>query len=378
MRRLAALLLLLAAPAGAEALRVATFNASLSRQGPGLLLADILDRDPQVLAAAEVILAVRPDILLLNEFDRDHDAVALAAFRALLAEGVAGLPGIGFGHAFAGETNTGEPSFRDLDGDGDAHGPADSFGFGSFPGQFGMALLSRHPIDAGAIRSFRLLPRAALPDARLPRGADGTPFPSAAAQAVMRLSSKSHWDVPVDVAGSRLHILAAHPTPPVFDGPEDANGLRNHDEIALWSHYLDGLPLTDDSGRSAPFAGGPFVLLGDMNADPFDGDGLHDGIRALLSHHRIRDPRPASDGAAAAAREQGGPNGRHAGPPDQDTADFREDGGPGNLRADYALPASTLAVTGSGVFWPAPGQPHAEAAAAASDHRMVWVDITLP
>ena len=67
-----------------------------------------------------------------------------------------------------------------------------------------------------------------------------------------------------------------------------------------------------------------------------------------------------------------------AGDPALDTADWRDDGGPGNLRVDYVLPSAGLAITGSGVFWPAPGAPLADAAVEASDHRLVWVDLALP
>ena len=51
---------------------------------------------------------------------------------------------------------------------------------------------------------------------------------------IMRLSSKSHWDVPVNIGGQIIHLLASHPTPPIFDGIEDRNGRRNHDEIRFW------------------------------------------------------------------------------------------------------------------------------------------------
>lgn len=58
--------------------------------------------------------------------------------------------------------------------------------------------------------------------------------------AVLRLSSKSHWDLPDYVGDRVVHVLAAHPTPPVFDGPEDRNGLRNADEIRFWADYVAG------------------------------------------------------------------------------------------------------------------------------------------
>lgn len=56
------------------------------------------------------------------------------------------------------------------------------------------------------------------------------------------------------------------------------------------------------------------------------------------------------------------------------------------LRLDYVLPSRDLTVVGSGVFWPASGEPGREWLADAadieraeysSDHRLVWVDLQL-
>ena len=71
---------------------------------------------------------------------------------------------------------------------------------------------------------------------------------------MLRLSSKTHVDVPVATSAGTLHILASHPTPPVFDGPEDRNGRRNHDEIRLFADYVDpdrSAYLVDDRGGRA-------------------------------------------------------------------------------------------------------------------------------
>jgi hypothetical protein len=240
-----------------------------------------------------------------------------------------------------------------------------------------MALLSRLPLDAEGARTFRGLVWAELPWAEPPEHADGAPWPDAQAQAARPLSSRSHWDVPVLLTGGgRLHVLAAYPTPPLFDGPERLNRLRNRDEVAFWAHYLDGEAVTDDQGRVAGPPEAPVVVLGDFNSDPLDGAGLKDGIARLLAHPRLRDPTPASRGAEMA---QGGVNARHLGPAAQDTADWRDTGnGPGNLRVDYLLPDARLDVEGAGVFWPAPGEPLAEAVADGPAHRLVWVDILLP
>ena len=382
MRALTALLALTfaASPSVADTLRVAQYNASLFRNGPGILIRDLeTGRSEQLAAVVSVIRHVRPDILLVNEFDFDAEGRASALFADLLASGP---DGIDYPHRFADLPNTGILSGQDLNGDGKTAGPDDAFGYGTFPGQYGMLLLSRFPL-AGTPRTFARLPWRDLPGARMPVHPDGSPWPSVEAQAVMRLSSKSHWDVAFDVPGlGPLHIYTSHPTPPVFDGPEDRNGLRNGDEIRFWVHYLDGTPFTDDSGLAMPRADAPFVLMGDLNADPLDGEGDHAAMAALLSHPALQDPGPASDGAARAGRDQAGANAGHRGDHSRDTADWRDTPGPGNLRVDYVLPARALAVTGSGVFWPGPDDPLAPLLGSgrdrASDHHLVWVDIALP
>ncbi|MCU0910156.1 MAG: endonuclease/exonuclease/phosphatase family protein [Rhodobacteraceae bacterium] len=323
--------------------------------------------DPQVAAAVAVIAAAAPDILVLTGIDYDHGLAALSALAALLEK--AGHP---YPHRFALRPNTGRASGLDLDGDGRTGGPGDAQGFGYFAGQGGMAILSRLPLGAEGVRDFSATPWRDLPGALLPVTAGGTPFPSPEAQAVQLLSTTGHWEVPVLLpSGTSLRLLAWHATPPVFDGPEDRNGRRNHDEAAFWLALIDGrLP--------APPPQPPFVLLGDANLDPIDGEGRPEAIEALLAHPALTDPAPESPGGVEAARIQGGANARHAGAPALDTADWRDTPGPGNLRVDFVLPSRDLAVASAGVLWPEPADPFAETVATASRHRLVWVDIALP
>lgn len=387
---LSAALLSLAAPAAAAdrivpppaegAVRVAVFNMSLSRKGPGLAWKALAEaRQESVLAAAEIVRQVNPDVIAVLELDHDREGLALAALQALLAEGRdGGAPGVEYPHAVAPPVNTGRPSGVDLDGDGKVAGPGDAFGWGMFPGQYGLAVLSRLPVDRDGLRCFQKLLWTDMPGALIP-----AEFYGPEGMAVARLSSKTHLDLPVMLPDGRvLHVLVSHPTPPVFDGPEDRNGRRNHDEIRFWADYVDGADwMTDDAGaRGGLEAGAAFVILGDLNADPADGDGLREGIGGLLAHPRVQDPAPVSKGAAEAAEAQGGANARHQGDPAMDTADWRDRKGPGNLRVDFALPSSGWEVTGSGVFWPRRDAPGGALTAdgkraASSDHRLVWVDI---
>ncbi len=343
-----------------ETLRIATFNTDLSRKGPGLLLRDILKGDEQAEAVAGVIAQAAPDVLVLNGIDYDHEGLTLAA----LIERIASR-GHKMSYRFAARPNSGWATELDLDGDGRRGDPGDAQGWGRFAGDGGMAVLSRYPI--GAVRDLSGLIWAEQDWALLPMQ-DGTVFPSQAAMEIQRLSSVAHWVVPVDVAGRVLTLMAFHATPPVFDGPEDRNGKRNHDEIMLWRHLLDGR--LGPAGEPVPETA--FAIIGDANLDPVDGEGIKVAIRGLLGDKRLQDVRPASEGGRVAADP--GHNGDAA----LDTVDWKgieDGGGPGNLRVDYVLPSADLDVLGAGVVWPTPGQSGADLVRKASRHRLVWVDV---
>lgn len=369
----------------AQPLRVASYNVSLYAEEAGGLAGRLRAGDANARKVAAVLQRVRPDIVLLNEFDYVADGSAVDLFQRGYLE--VPQPGGGaplrYAHRYIAPVNTGVPSGLDLGGDGRVGGDGrergnDAWGYGLHPGQYGMLLLSRHPIDAAAARTFQLLRWSTMPGARRPVDpATGRPWHPDATWARLRLSSKSHWDVPVRTPMGVVHVLAAHPTPPTFDGPENRNGLRNADEIRLWTEYLDDADgraawLCDDAGRCGGLAAdAAFVIVGDYNADPADGAGEREAIRALLDHPRVsRAPAPRSAGAAARAAHYGLPR-------QGDTATHTGDFGPtvGTLRLDYALPSRNLAVHGSGVFWPAPGTPEA-ALVDGSDHSLVWVDVT--
>src|SRR5690606_40511743 len=66
----------------------------------------------------------------------------------------------------------------------------------------------------------------------------------------------------------------------------------------------------------------PVVVIGSLNADPADGDGLRVAVQRLLAHDRLQDPQPASAGGPAAAVRQGGVNDHHLGDPALDTAEI--------------------------------------------------------
>jgi len=370
-----------------QPLRIATFNVSMealnylphkkgiSPNVTGMELSKALASDhQQIKNVAEIIQRTQPDIILLNEFDRENDSDnAIQVFlQQYLAKSQNGQQPIAYPYVFQGQVNTGIVAPFDVNNDqklGDS--PADTYGFGYFPGHFGMVLLSKYPINHKDIRTFQLFKWKDMPGALKPMNPKtNTPWYSSDTWQQFRLSSKSHWDVPVQVNGKTLHVLASHPTPPVFDGPEDRNGKRNHDEIRFWTDYITAGKssyIYDDKGdKGGLTANASFVILGDQNASSVDGDAYKSGITSLLTHKNIQDPLPKSKGGKAHSKDN-----PHA---QNHTAYWR-------MRADYVLPSTTgINLIDSGVFWPLKNTPEfrlIKDRSASSDHRLVWVDINL-
>ncbi|WP_160116054.1 endonuclease/exonuclease/phosphatase family protein [Candidatus Halocynthiibacter alkanivorans] len=400
---LSLLFLSLAAPLVAEApLRFATYNAELSRKGPGLLLRDILRGDAAVVAAAGLIAQRDPDVLLLTGFDWDLDGRALTAFAGLLAGQGAEYP-----YQYAPRPNAGVASEFDLDRNGVLGEARDSLGYGAFSGQGAMALLSKLPLLPEQARDFTALLWRDAPGAAPPKG-----YFSDDILAVLPLASVGLWELPLLLpGGGTARVLAFYATTPLFDGEEDRNGKRNRDELRFWIEYLkepgqgalgqgaagqgvtrqdvvlltgvtqggaaqggaaeervvlngvapenvgqDGLALTSEvrggvaqSGAAEESvaqagAGVPFVLMGDSNVDAGRGAGYRSVMAELLRDPALQDVVP--EGVLGSA-----------------TVDW---GKAGPMRVDYVLPSAGWRVLGSGVDWAEGGE---------SRHGLVWVDL---
>jgi endonuclease/exonuclease/phosphatase family metal-dependent hydrolase len=344
---------------------------------------------PRLQRAAACIQALAPEILLVNEMTYDQpgapgyeagDPKGQNARR--FVENYLSVPQADTLEGQAYQTvmlpvNTGLPSGYDLNNDGrvvtevppvppspedgrvaeqTAQGRAyggDAWGFGTFPGQYGMALFVRPDLTVlrDSIRTFRLFEWSAMPNAAEPVDTtNGASWYSDEAWRNLRLSSKSHWDVPVRLPdGIVLHVLASHPTPPGFDGPARRNDRRNHDEIRLWVdytsyqvwlctysvciewdarraarpatirsedsaakctvnlrnwYYLSGATyIEDDSSRGGGLHDdASFVVVGDLNADPDDESPFRQAVRDLVSHERVHsDAVPTASAAGQSA-----------------------------------------------------------------------------
>ena len=369
-----------------QSVRIATFNVSMDAtnytkkgQAPsGNELQSNLSNGAheQIKNISEIIQRLNPDIILLNEFDYSkqsaHDVQNFIMHYLNVSQNNQNT--IDYPYSYTAPVNTGIDSGLDLDKDGIVSGTkGDAFGFGLFPGHYGMLVLSKYPIQFEKVRTFQYFLWKDMPDNLLATIQDksGTPYYSEQAQQILRLSSKSHWDVPITIDNQTIHLLASHPTPPVFDGPENRNGKRNHDEIRFWTDYLlsneQSDYIYDDKGKLGGFKGEHFVIAGDLNASPDEGDGLNSGIKALLEHPLVNDVIiPKSEGGKVHTSDS------------QYSAQHTAEWG---MRADYVLPSTSVEVKASGVFWPKTGDPSfrlIKDRKSSSDHRLVWVDILLP
>lgn len=364
-------------PAFEDTIRFASYNVSMFGSSEGQITEQLQTADQFIRfrRLATVIQNVQPDVLVLMEFDYDSTGEALKNFNEqLLAVSQIDDPGISYEYMYQIPSNTGQLADVDLSGDGDVELPEDAFGFGQFPGQYASAILSKFPIDLAASRSFKRFLWKDMPNAALPTNSDGSSYYSEEALNFFRISSKNHIDLPIVLPdNSKIHCLISHPTPPVFDGTEDRNGKRNHDEIRLWADYIDGQTyLLDDTGvQGGLVQGESFIIFGDLNADPLDGDSFDSAMNLLLDNEKVNQDVANGD---LIPRSTGGMehNQRPSdqGDPAYDTSFF-------GLRIDYVLPSSDLTAINSGVFWPGNEEEGREWVAnqAASDHLMVWVDV---
>lgn len=365
--------------------RVASFNVALNRSEPGQLAVELVQGSPQIRNLAQILQHIRADIVLLNEFDHDGEGVDDRHLQLFCQQYLdTGEQAIAYPYHYLVPTNTGLLAPVSLTGQDSPKLPVDGLGFGAFHGQYAMAVLSKYPLLVEQARSFRHFLWRDMPNARLPQTEQGHYY-AAEVLSILPLSSKNHLDLPVQLPNNRvLHLLTSHPAPPIDEGPERRNSCRNHDELRLWHDYIrpdHSAYLQDDNGGQGGLgADDDFVIVGDLNADPQDGDGFRSAIQALLADPKLNQAvssgqlRPAARGGFALkmkhTRRGSAKYWTHA----------------QGLRLDYVLPAAHLRALSCGVYWPTPNKPHAELfwnrkgwpeRKASSDHRLVWVDIAL-
>ena len=356
--------------------RIAQFNLR------EMSTAKLLDgADEQAGAAAEVIARFAPDIISINELQFDIEGIPSLgspgapsstqpgtfdggagnakrlADRVAAVNAAAAFPHTAItlgnsGFTWAGPT-LGNPSFV-------------LRGWGDWPGRFNSAILTKFPIAYDKIRVINEFAWDALPGNSIEKmkTAIGTGVPAG-----FPLFEKGIVVVPVEVApGALLYMVMHHPVAPAF---EAINPYRHFDELQGLKLFLDGkLP-----GVEPLPAGAKFVLIGDLNADPEDGDSLDGGIEPILSHPALNVFFPSGAGTK-------GKNGQYntylsgCGKDDGSTVD--DPTTKFQMQLDYVLPSKTFGAAKVGeVFFPDFQAQKADfqLACKASDHRLVYVDV---
>lgn len=357
----------------ADSLRVATYDAKLSRDSAGDLFEELSSPGAEdATEVARVIQTVRPDVLVLTGIDVDAGDHVAEAFNAnYLAVGGEEHTGLTYPYSYTAQSNAGVESGADLDRNGTIGDPGDALGFGDFPGQSSMIVYSKYPLADDKIRDFTALPWKSMPDNNIPE--DVTDLE----RDILPLASVSHWDIPVEVDGEVLHVLATS----AADASKSPHGqARNQDQIRFWEDYLDPETeyIRDQRGKQAPLPeDASFVLAGSLKADP-TGKGPADpsAITSLLQSDDIVDPEPARTITASALGRGVFPDSpeaqHHTAPTPTDDHE--------TYRADYVLLSSDLEVTDSGVLETGPGaayrgffglQPEQHG------NHIVWADIAV-
>ena len=113
-----------------QKVRFATFNIAMGLQSEGELHQRLASgQDEALKKVAAVIQRVRPDVLLLNEFDWYELDSAVLFINNYLDTPQFGNEAISYAHALNGAVNTGWDSGLDLNGNGVLGEPQDAWGF---------------------------------------------------------------------------------------------------------------------------------------------------------------------------------------------------------------------------------------------------------
>lgn len=342
-------------------IRVATLHAGITAdptaENPVETLIDSLrtGNHTPARAVAQTVQTNAPDVVVLTGVSYDAEHRIAEELHSYLTAGQRTEAGLDYPYMFTAPTNSGRESGLDLNRDGTIGGAEDAVGYGEYPGHYGTVIFSKYPILQDEARTFQNFLWDDLPENSMPEDLF-TDLESSA----LRLNETSFWDVPIDVDGGQVHILAAA----MSSEQEQDDISRGEDIRRVIADYAAGQAwyLYDDEGETASMSpGSPFVVAGVPAAEGASPEDLS----VLLDSQVMQDTAPQ------AVTED---------PPAEAGATRDSSTLPGG-RASYVLPSAALDVNGSGVFWPHEGErgyevvnPHS---AYSLDDRLVWVDLTI-
>lgn len=339
--------------------------------------------DEQATAAAEVLARFAPDVVNINELQYDIQGVptssspgqpkadakpgtfgGAAENAKRLADRVRGVdPTADYPYVIQTLGNSG---FL-WEGSNNGSAVFDLRGWGEWRGRFNTAILSKWPILEDQIRVIADFAWEDLPDNLIAQmeTEQGLTVPQG-----WPLFEKCLNVIPVQIGDEVVHFVLLHPVTPVYDV---INTYRNHDELHALQLFLEGkLPGVDPLPEGAKY-----VVIGDLNADPEDGDGIEGSIQQVLDHPGLTAFFPEGHGTkySNGARNTylGGCGLDDGSTVDDPTTHFQ-------LQLDYLLPSKTLGTpTGGEVFFPdfKTAKDDFDLACRASDHRFVYEEIDL-
>lgn len=340
------------------------------------------NNDGQANAAAEILARFDADILEINEIQYD---IAGVPNRGL--PGAAGSPAPGDfaddaqnGQRLADRIHAADNSVTYTDtlmllGNSGFYFEGDDMdvwsytlrGWGEWEGRFATAVLSKYPILRDQVRVIADFEWENLPDNKIAQmhEENGMTLPPH-----FPLFEKSLNIVPIDVDGVTLYLVLLHPTasPASFD---PINPYRNFDELRALDLFLRGeLP-----GVEPLPEGALFVVSGDLNADPNDGDGIEGAVDAVVNNPSLIKSYPRGAGSRGYYAQFntflggcGNDDGETVSDP---TTRFQ-------MQLDYQLPSVTLgAPLRHEMFFPdyQTEREDFDLACYGSDHRFLWMDV---
>ena len=255
-------------------LRVATFDVNLSAKQQGQLGADLAGgASTEAAQVAKAIQQADADVVLLTGIDAD-EAAARSLNNQYLKHAQDGGRAVDYPYVYAGPTNKGTPSGADLDNDQVVGGPADAWGYGEFPGQGAMVLLSKHPIDAQHVQTVTKQRWSQMPGNTMPQsGLNGT---IAEAMPVME---SGLWDVPIKVGGSTVRVIAVQTDQVREELTHSAP--RHSDQLRIVGDWLSAADYLQDDRGAAPGNHQPYVVLGELGRNHGNNQAVDDMLENL-------------------------------------------------------------------------------------------------
>src|SRR5699024_10648985 len=229
-----------------------------------------------------------PVVLVLTGIEVDAGDETAEAFNTnYLAVCAQDSDGMTYPYSYTAPSYAGGESGADLDRNGTIAGTGDALGYGDFPGQSSMIVYSKYPIETDKVRDFTSLSWSKMPNNSIPD--DVTDLE----RSMLPLASVSHWDVPIDIDGESVHILASA----AADASEGANSAeRNQDQVRFWEDYLDQDTeyITDHRGNRGPLDQDAHVVIVGSLQVVRDVNGPADPavISSLLESGAVIDPEP--------------------------------------------------------------------------------------